>query len=173
VDDLSSPVVIIGAGVAGLACALTLQRQGQPFTVLEKSDQVGGRIKTSVTDDQFRVDHGFQVLLTSYPELDYFLDMEELQLKNFNSGALIYTPEKTRLLANPFVHPQHLLNEAFSDFLSLKDKTLVLKLIFHEPFYKSYIENSLQNLFAQSGLVEVEKKIGFLTKSVLGRVAVK
>lgn len=44
---------------------------------------------------------------------------------------------------------------------------------FHEPFYKSYIENSLQDLFVQTGLLEVEKKIGFLTKSVLGRVGPK
>ncbi len=41
---------------------------------------------------------------------------------------------------------------------------------FHEPFYKSYIENSLQELFADSGLDEVEQRIGFLSKSVVGRL---
>lgn len=129
VNDLSSPIVIIGAGVAGLACALTLKRQGVPCLVLEKSDRVGGRIQTSLTSDNFRLDHGFQVLLTSYPELEHFLDLEDLQLQTFNSGALIYTPDKTRLLANPVLHPRYLLNEAFSDFLSLNDKALVVKLL--------------------------------------------
>lgn len=41
---------------------------------------------------------------------------------------------------------------------------------FHEPFYKNYIENSLQDLFDESGLIDIEKRIGFLTKSVLGQV---
>jgi ubiquinone/menaquinone biosynthesis C-methylase UbiE len=41
---------------------------------------------------------------------------------------------------------------------------------FHEPFYKSYIENSLQQLFTDSGLDEVEQRIGFLSKSVVGRL---
>lgn len=42
---------------------------------------------------------------------------------------------------------------------------------FHEPFYKSYTENPLETLFANSGLTEVEKSIGFLSKSVVGRLA--
>ena len=41
---------------------------------------------------------------------------------------------------------------------------------FHEPFFKSYVENPLQNLFAEVGLVGIEKKIGFLSKSVLAQL---
>ena len=41
---------------------------------------------------------------------------------------------------------------------------------FHEPFYKSYVENSLQELLTKSGVVEVEQHIGFLSKSVVGRL---
>lgn len=41
---------------------------------------------------------------------------------------------------------------------------------FHEPFFKSYTEKSLQDLFADSGLVKIEKQIGFLSKSVLGQL---
>lgn len=39
---------------------------------------------------------------------------------------------------------------------------------FHEPFYKSYTENSLENLLIQAGLSEVSKTTGFLSKSVIG-----
>lgn len=41
---------------------------------------------------------------------------------------------------------------------------------FHEPFYKSYIEKSLQDLFQDSGLTQIEKTIGFLSKSVVGHL---
>jgi ubiquinone/menaquinone biosynthesis C-methylase UbiE len=42
---------------------------------------------------------------------------------------------------------------------------------FHEPFYKSYIENSLEDLFAGSGLIEIKNNIGFLSKSVIGQAS--
>jgi monoamine oxidase len=40
-------VVIIGAGVAGLAAAATLDRGGVPHVILEARDRIGGRIYTS------------------------------------------------------------------------------------------------------------------------------
>lgn len=125
-----TPVVVIGAGLAGLACALKLQQAGCDFILLEKSTSVGGRLRTTFTADHFKLDHGFQVLLTSYPEIKNFLDLKSLQLQYFNSGALIYTPDKLRLLANPLLHPGNLLKETISDFISVKDKALVVKLIF-------------------------------------------
>ena len=127
-ESTEIPVVIIGAGLAGLACALTLQQNGVPFLLLEKESEVGGRLKTT-KEHGFLFDHGFQVLLTSYPELKNFLDLSSLQLQPFNSGALIYTPQKIRLLANPLLHPSQLLSETLSNLVSLKDKALVLKLV--------------------------------------------
>lgn len=40
-------VVVIGAGVSGLACAQRLQEAGVDFLVLEASDRVGGRVRTT------------------------------------------------------------------------------------------------------------------------------
>ena len=128
VKNRDANVVIVGAGLAGLACAMTLQKHGCPFLLLEKSEEVGGRLRSS-SNDGFLFDHGFQVLLTSYPELKHFVDLDALDLQNFNSGALIYTPEKMRLLANPLVHPNQIFSETLSSFISLKDKSLVVKLI--------------------------------------------
>jgi 4-hydroxyacetophenone monooxygenase len=36
------PVVVIGAGISGIAAAVRLKRAGHPFVVLEKSDSLGG-----------------------------------------------------------------------------------------------------------------------------------
>ena len=50
VDSVDTEVVIVGAGVAGLACALELQKSGVPFALLEKQDGVGGRVRTDIVD---------------------------------------------------------------------------------------------------------------------------
>lgn len=50
-------IVIIGAGIAGLACAQVLQQAGYQVAVIEKSRGVGGRMATRRLGD-VRVDHG-------------------------------------------------------------------------------------------------------------------
>jgi phytoene dehydrogenase-like protein len=125
-DRSSDPVVIIGAGLSGLACAATLKKNNIPYLLIEKSNQVGGRVQTTVTKEGYRLDHGFQVLLTSYPELKNFINQKKLNLKLFNSGSLIFL-KKTRLLANPLLHPSRFFKELFSDLTPFKDKFLVLK----------------------------------------------
>jgi phytoene dehydrogenase-like protein len=64
---MKSSVTIIGAGIAGLTAAVYLQRQGHKVQILEASERAGGRIKTDLVEG-FKLDNGFQVLLTAYPE---------------------------------------------------------------------------------------------------------
>lgn len=75
---MSKSVVVVGAGLAGLTCAIYLQRSGIEVTVLEASDRVGGRIKTDSVNG-FLFDHGFQVINPNYSEvrrLDALLGIE-------------------------------------------------------------------------------------------------
>jgi predicted NAD/FAD-dependent oxidoreductase len=50
-------VLVIGAGIAGLACARTLHDQGMSVTVVDKGRGVGGRLATRREGD-WRFDHG-------------------------------------------------------------------------------------------------------------------
>jgi len=65
-------VVIVGAGLTGLSCARHLLAQNVSVQLIEASDSVGGRVRTDV-EDGFRLDRGFQILLTAYPEVQRVL----------------------------------------------------------------------------------------------------
>jgi len=101
---VNRPVTVIGAGLAGLACARDLTNAGVPNFVLEASDNVGGRVRTDKYEG-FLLDRGFQVLLTAYPECRARLDYESLQLKSFYPGALVRFQGKFHRLADPRRHP--------------------------------------------------------------------
>jgi phytoene dehydrogenase-like protein len=100
----SNPVVIVGAGLAGLSCALELAAAGVHSLVLEASDAVGGRVRTDEVDG-FLLDRGFQVLLTAYPEARRMLDYPALDLRPFYPGALIRCGGSLRRLADPWRRP--------------------------------------------------------------------
>lgn len=81
-------VVIVGAGLSGLAAARHLTNHGVEALVLEGSDAVGGRVRTDVVDG-FRLDRGFQLYNPAYPEGARVLDHRALDLKPFVAGARI------------------------------------------------------------------------------------
>jgi phytoene dehydrogenase-like protein len=97
-------VVVVGAGLAGLTCALTLHAAGREVLVLEASDEVGGRIRTDVVDG-YRLDRGFQVLLTGYPAARRWFDLAALDPRPFSSGVVIRHQGRFRRMADPLRAP--------------------------------------------------------------------
>ncbi len=136
------PVVIIGAGVAGLCCARRLQQLKVPWVILEASDGIGGRVRTDRVDG-FLLDRGFQVLQTAYPEAQRELDYSTLKLHPFHPGALIYYQGRLHRVADPFRQPQHLWATIFSPIGTLGDKLRVARLRYRVS------QPSLAELFQQ------------------------
>ena len=85
---MDADVIVIGAGLSGLACALSLRERGLEPLLLDAADVVGGRVRTDRVDG-FLLDRGFQVLQTWYPEARRLLDYDALDLRPFEPGALI------------------------------------------------------------------------------------
>ena len=118
------PVLIVGAGMAGLACAVTLHRAGVPFLLFEQDEKVGGRVQTDEFNG-YRLDRGFQVLLTAYPEAKRFLDYEKLELRKCYPGSRVWYKGKFHQVSDPFRHPVDGLLSVFNPIGSLFDKIKV------------------------------------------------
>ncbi|MFG2876861.1 NAD(P)/FAD-dependent oxidoreductase [Streptomyces sp. NPDC048337] len=90
---LNADVVIVGAGVSGLAAAHHMIAAGVAVTVLEAADDPGGRMAT-VSADGFRLDRVGQLLHTSYTELGRTPGLSGLPLRSFAPGVLVHTDGK-------------------------------------------------------------------------------
>ena len=101
---MPEPVIIVGGGLAGLACAVALKTKGVPHRLLEASDRLGGRVRTDDVEG-FRLDRGFQVYFPAYPNAAKLIDPKALELRPFRVGAKVWdgrsfrTVDATRPLA--------------------------------------------------------------------------
>ncbi|MEO9322888.1 FAD-dependent oxidoreductase [Nocardioides sp. C4-1] len=101
----TADVIVVGAGLAGLRCALELEASGLDVLVVEAADAVGGRIRTDDVDG-FLVDRGFQLLNPAYPELASCVDVDALALQSFAAGAVALADDGSRVrLGHPLRAP--------------------------------------------------------------------
>ncbi len=122
-------IVIIGAGLAGLTCAKVLHESGRQVLVLEAADQVGGRVRTDIHEDGYRLDRGFQVLFTAYPAASRHLNYERLKQRKFDPGAILVKNGKRHEIADPRREPTHAVASLVNPLIPVGDKLRVLHLI--------------------------------------------
>ena len=139
-------VIVVGAGVAGLACARALHRAGRRVLVLERESAPGGRARSRRVDG-YTIDRGFQVLFTAYPVLGAALgfvpiegdardDDGGLALRRFAPAARVVTEGSASYVGDalraPFRDPldslRMLVGTALARALPLADKLRVLAL---------------------------------------------
>ncbi len=104
-DATRYDAVVVGAGVAGLACAGDLCGAGLRVLLLEAGDTVGGRMRTDRVAG-FTADRGFQVFNTSYPQVKRRMDLKALRLRPFTPGVLVHTDQGPRRFTDPTRRPR-------------------------------------------------------------------
>lgn len=155
-------IYIIGAGVSGLVAAQTLEKHGYSPIIIESTDRVGGRVKTDVVDG-YQLDHGFQVLLTSYPAAQKFLDYEALELQKFLPGATIFNDGKQNQIGDPLRDFSLLIPTVFSSLIPFSDKIKILQLIIKLK------GKSISDIFAEKekSTLEYLKDFGFSNQVII------
>lgn len=123
------PVVIIGAGMAGLQAASQLHLNQIPFLLVDAQNHVGGRLHSEHVKG-FTLDVGFQVLQTNYPEVQRSLDLPALDLATFESGAFLWNQAGWLAFVNPLKQPGSLFDALASGVMTVKDALLLARLWF-------------------------------------------
>ena len=92
-------VVVVGGGLAGLACAYELSQRGFAVTLLERSPQLGGKIaswQVEAAGETFMMEHGFHGFFPQYYNLKSIVAELEIQgnFRSLNSYAVLYRGKK-------------------------------------------------------------------------------
>jgi len=146
---LSKKVIILGAGISGLAAAYLLNKNGYDVIVLEKNKEAGGSME-SVAEKGFLFDRGPNSGLETTPLIRQLVD--ELGL----ADEMIYSNRegnKRYILRDGNLHPLPMTPQAFigTKLFSSKAKFRV----FAEPFIKRSSDGYYQSI-AQF----VERRLG-------------
>ncbi|MDX2214825.1 MAG: FAD-dependent oxidoreductase [Oculatellaceae cyanobacterium bins.114] len=97
--DQPKQVVVVGGGLAGLACAYELSQRGFAVTLLERAAQLGGKIASwdiQVGDQAFRMEHGFHGFFPQYYNLKSLVSELEIEnhFKSLNYYSVVYKDKK-------------------------------------------------------------------------------
>lgn len=148
--------VIVGAGLAGMAAALTLQKNHAQVAVLEAGDRAGGRVASDHIDG-FILDRGFQLINANYSEIKHWKLLSNIEFKTAPRSVCVANPSGAFRLGDP-------RNSFFSIFAnetgSLFSKACFLRYLFTSPRF----DESVEGHFLRTGVVDLYNKVlkGFL-----------
>ena len=150
----SSDVLIIGAGLAGLSAAISLQEAGRDVQIIESSDRPGGRVTSDIIDG-FICDRGFQLVNANYPALQSLDVIKEIDFIRARRVIEVSLGNDRRALGDPRVAPWTALDKATG---TIPEKLSLLRFLASTPKENQSVEDALKT----SGSVYVRALRPFL-----------
>ena len=127
-------IIIVGAGIAGLACAQKCSESNRDFLLIEKSDRIGGRVG-SLRNDSYVFDLGFQVYNTAYNTTNKLLRNKSDEFFSFLPGAKIISGKNSTIISDPMRNFSKVFHTIFSNIGTLNDKIKILTLKYSLSHY--------------------------------------
>ena len=134
--------VVVGAGLAGLNAAITLEEAGREVILVDAADRAGGRVATDVVDG-FLLDRGFQLINANYPELKRLNVINHINFIEAPRAVSITVEGKESFLGDP---RQHLTSALSGNTGSLKEKLGLISYLTKSPKSGVSVASQLQNL---------------------------
>ena len=153
-------IIIVGAGMAGLACAQKCSESNQDFLLIEKSDRIGGRVG-SLKNDGFIFDIGFQVYNTAYEVTNKLLRNNLDDFLPFLPGAKIISGKNSTIISDPMRNFSKVFHTIFSSAGSFKDKIKILTLKYQLSNYSIDFDENVD-----MSTVDFLKQYGFSDKII-------
>jgi len=136
----SSDVLIVGAGLAGLNAAITLQEAGRDVRLIESSDRPGGRVTSDVIDG-FICDRGFQLINAKYPALQALDVIKEIDFVKAPRVIEVALGNDRRALGDPRIAPWTALDRATG---TIPEKLCLLRFLASSPQENQSVEDVLK-----------------------------
>jgi phytoene dehydrogenase-like protein len=129
--------------------------------VYEAGDGPGGRVRTDVVDG-FRLDRGFQILLTAYPECQEVFDYDRLDLRTFQPGALVRIGDSFHRVGDPLREPRQLPATIAAPIGSPIDKARIV------AYRLRVARGSIDDMWDGIGTTAIHRfeKLGFSSKII-------
>ena len=134
--------VVVGAGLAGLNAAITLELAGHEVLLVEGSDRAGGRVATDVVDG-FLLDRGFQLINANYPELKQLRVIDHIDFVEAPRAVSISVEGKEIFLGDPRQHLSSALNGSTG---SIKEKLGLISYLTKSPKSGVSVASQLKQL---------------------------
>lgn len=132
-------ILVIGAGLAGLSAAVTLQKAGKEVKILEASDRPGGRVTSDLLDG-YILDRGFQLINANYPEIKVLDLINEIDFITAPRDVLVSLEDRIVALGDPRSNPLSAFNRSTGTLL---EKAAILRYFATTPSSSRSIEEEL------------------------------
>lgn len=141
---MNKPVIVIGAGLAGMNAAIQIQNAGREVVVLEAAERAGGRVQSDAIDG-FTCDRGFQLINAKYPELAPLNLLDKIDFRFADQAINVAIDEELHRLGDPRKYPFTAFDSATG---SLLEKLSLVKALLGKP----KADQSIADYLASAGL---------------------